>query len=44
MTMDEVVAIPEIDGWQYNDGVSYVCSAYVAALYKAAGLFDDMEI
>jgi hypothetical protein len=24
--------------------LSYVCSAYVAALYKAAGLFGDMEI
>lgn len=34
----------EIDGWEYNDGVSYVCSAYVAAMYKAAGLFGDLEI
>jgi len=42
--MDELMAQPEIDGWVYNDGVSYVCSAYVAALYKAAGLFGDMEI
>jgi len=27
-----------------RDGLSYVCSAYVTALYKAAGLFGDMEI
>jgi hypothetical protein len=43
------MAIPEKDGWEYagippRDGVSYVCSAYVTALYKAAGLFDDLEI
>jgi len=44
MNMDDVEAMVEVDGWQYNDGVSYVCSAYVAAMYKAAGLFDDMEI
>jgi len=48
LTMDAAMALPEIDGWLYtgeeHDGLSYVCSAYVAALYKAAGLFDDMEI
>jgi len=43
-TMDDVGAIVEQDGWIYSDGVSMVCSAYVAAMYKAAGLFDDMEI
>lgn len=46
--LDEVMAMTEMDGWLYtgevNDGLSYVCSAYVAALYKAAGLFDDMPI
>jgi len=44
LTMDDVGALPEIDNWQYNDGFSYVCSAYVAALYKAAGLFEGLEI
>jgi len=39
----------ELDGWEYTgyeprDGRSWVCSAYVAAFYKAAGLFDDMVI
>jgi hypothetical protein len=44
------MAMPEIDGWEYSsisphkDGLAYVCSSYVAALYKAAGLFDDLEI
>mmetsp|Transcript_9257 Transcript_9257/g.7043 ORF Transcript_9257/g.7043 Transcript_9257/m.7043 type:complete len:164 (-) Transcript_9257:43-534(-) len=48
MNLEEVAAIPEKDGWIYTgedpDGLSYVCSAYVTALYKAAGMFDDMEI
>jgi hypothetical protein len=43
------MAEPEQDGWVYygeepRDGRSWVCSAYVAAMYKAAGLFGDMEI
>ena len=43
------MAMVELDGWEYTgeqprDGLSYVCSAYVAAMYKAAGLFDDFEI
>ena len=43
------MAVVEQDGWMYTrqepvDGLSYVCSAYVAAMYKEAGLFDDMEI
>ena len=41
--------MPEQDGWIYSgkeprDGLSYVCSAYVTALYKAGGLFGDLEI
>jgi len=41
--------MPEQDGWIYSgieprDGLSYVCSAYVAALYKAAGVFGDLDI
>ena len=39
----------ELDGWEYTseeprDGLSYVCSAYVAAMYKAGGLFDAFDV
>lgn len=38
----------EVEGWLYeglpNDGRSYVCSAYVAAVYQAAGLFGPYKI
>lgn len=49
MSLQDVMAIVEEDGWIYNgkeprDGLSFVCSAYVAAMYKEAGLFDDLEI
>lgn len=49
MTMEDVMAMPELDGWIYTgekprDGRSWVCSAYVAALWKAAGLFDPYHI
>ena len=38
----------EVEGWVYSgiqprDGVSYVCSAYVAAAYKAAGLLGSIN-
>ena len=49
MSVQDVMAMTELDGWEYTseeprDGLSYVCSAYVAAMYKAAGLFDAMNI
>jgi hypothetical protein len=39
--------MPEKDGWLYEgieprDGESYVCSSYIVAIFKAAGLFGDM--
>jgi len=37
MTIDDLHAIVEVEGWEYtgleNDGRAYVCSAYVAAVY-----------
>lgn len=49
MKLDEVMAMTEKDGWRYDgDGydnsLSYVCSAYVTAIFKAGGLFGDMDI
>lgn len=49
MSVQDVMAMVEQDGWIYTgeeprDGLSYVCSAYVAAMYKAGGLFGDDEI
>lgn len=38
MTTGDLMAMVEKDGWQYSDGVSYVCSSFVAACYKAGGL------
>ena len=43
MSMGEVMAIPERDGWQYSDGESYVCSSFVAAVYVAGGLLPKLE-
>lgn len=44
MSLLEVMALPEKDDWWYSDGYSYVCSSFVLALYKHAGLFGDMEL
>ena len=45
MTVSDAMAIVEEDGWkytgQYHDGESMVCSAFVTAMWKAGGLFDD---
>ena len=43
-TMLQLMAQPELDGWYYSDGYSYVCSCFVIGVYKAAGLFGDLEI
>jgi hypothetical protein len=48
LTIMEVLAIPEQDGWIYSglphDGESYVCSTYASALWKAAGVFGNLTI
>jgi len=44
MTLDQVMAMPEKDSWVYSDGPSYVCSCFVVGLWKAAGLFGDLNI
>jgi hypothetical protein len=43
LTVEDLISMVEQDGWEYTgvepvDGRSYVCSAYVAGMYKAAGL------
>lgn len=49
MSIDQLLAIPEQDGWIYHgieprDGKSYVCSSFVTGMYKAAGLFDNILV
>ena len=29
---------------RYNDGISLVCSTFVIGVYKAAGMFDGLDI
>ena len=43
MTVGDLMAIVEHDGWQYSDGQSYVCSSFVAAVYRAAGLLPEVQ-
>ena len=44
LNVSDVMAIVEQDGWKYSgyyhDGESMVCSSFVVAIWKAAGLFD----
>jgi hypothetical protein len=40
-TLLDAMAIPEMDGWEYSDGLSYVCSSFVAALYRHSGMLDE---
>lgn len=49
MSIEDVMAMTEEDGWIYTgeeprDGESMVCSAYVTAVWKAAGLFGSNAI
>jgi len=40
----DAIAMPESDEWVYTDGKSMVCSSFVMAMYKAAGVFGDVDI
>jgi len=44
MTINDVMALVEEEGIMYNDGYSYVCSSFVLAFYKRAGIFGDMTL
>lgn len=44
LTFEDLITIPEQQGWKYSDGENYVCSCFCAGFYKAGGLFDDLEI
>ncbi|MCQ2816174.1 MAG: hypothetical protein MJ252_02800 [archaeon] len=44
ITFEELLAMPEQDGWEYSDGKNYVCACFCAAFYKAGGMFGDYEI
>jgi len=44
MSLLDVMAMVEVDGWEYSDGRSMVCSAFVTSVWKAAGLFEGMDI
>ena len=39
---DMLLAEPEIEGVEYSDGQSYMCSAFVAGLWKAAGYYTHL--
>ncbi len=43
-SFEELLAMPEIEGWEYSDGKNYVCSCFVVAFYKAGGIFGDLDI
>ena len=44
MTLGELSAMPEKEGWEYPTGPNYVCSAFIVHMYKMVGLFGDVEI
>jgi len=44
LTLPDLYGMVEVDGWKYPDGVSYVCSSFVVAMYKAAGLFGSLNV
>lgn len=44
MTINDLMAMVEEEGIMYYDGYSYVCSSFVLAFYKRAGIFGDLEL
>jgi hypothetical protein len=44
LSIEGVLALVEKEGWEYSDGVNYVCSCFVIGFYKHGGMFGDLEI
>ena len=48
VSMSQLQAFPELNTFIYHDGYhdgrALVCSSFVAEIWKAAGLFGDLEI
>lgn len=40
-SLQDLMAEVEVEGWEYSDGRSYVCSAFVAGVWQAAGIFGE---
>lgn len=43
-SFNDLFAMVEEEGVMYSDGYQYVCSCFVAAAYKRAGVFGDLPI
>jgi hypothetical protein len=43
-TFEDILAMNELDTWEYSDGKNFVCSCFVIAFWKAGGIFDGYEI
>ncbi|KAL6598601.1 hypothetical protein ACP70R_046300 [Stipagrostis hirtigluma subsp. patula] len=39
MSFNQLLTIPERDDWEYSDGKSTTCVAFILSMYKAAGVF-----
>lgn len=42
IAFEELLAIPEQDNWEYSDGFSTTCVAFILQMYKEAGLFGPL--
>lgn len=42
VAFEELLAIPEQDNWEYSDGFSTTCVAFILQMYKEAGLFGPL--
>ncbi|KAG2409429.1 uncharacterized protein HKW66_Vig0000940 [Vigna angularis] len=40
---DELLTIPEQDEWEYSDGKSTTCVAFILSMYKEAGVFGPIS-
>jgi hypothetical protein len=44
LSFGDLISLPEVEGWEYSDGMSYVCSSLVVGFWKAGGIFDSLEM
>lgn len=42
MTINQLMAVPEEDIWEYTDGQAYTAASFIISLYRSVGLFGDV--
>ena len=44
MTLQDLLAVPELDEWDYLDSKKFTSAEFIVHAFKHLGLFDGVEV